>query len=248
MAIHVMNNDYLGCLEDLLSDEKEYNIWTIRLTPSKDAYPVECADASTEYICKCEYIVAMFRSLKRCPYFVVYSESKKPNGRPDHYHARIVHEKWGTPANLYRWIKKWFPDEHGNALFATKKVWVKGVGYSGLGKSLSYTAKGKKLLQSRGYEKSVIDLAEKIGSEWKTVNNKEPKYKQIIAIYALDEGTPAHVVVRSVLKFYERDNKPPPTYYQLTRILQLIKFHIEPEYRELYTNRAISSYKCNWEM
>lgn len=244
MSYYEVINDELDALEMLLQHEKSYNVWTIRLTPRHETYTL-----SEKTLCKCEYIVEMFRSLKKtCPFFVVYAESKKKGGPIDHYHARIVHRKWGTPANLYRWIKKWFPNESGNTLFATKKVWVNGQSYSGLAKSLSYIAKERHLLQSRGYDKSVIELAESIGSQWPTNVSKEPKYKQIIEIYKLSEHTMAKGVVHSVLKFYEREGQPPPTYYQLTRILQLIKYTIDPSYRERYTKRAISSYQCNWDM
>lgn len=244
----------LKTLEYLLEQREApcLHIWTIRLSPSKRTYkncPVGL-NKDRSYT-RDEWIEKMFNSLGVvCPMYVVYGESsgKSPahlfGHKIDHYHARIAHENWGTAANLYKWIKKWFPDEGGNALFATKKVWVQGKGYGidARAKSLTYVCKDKHRLKIRNYPLKIIELAEKIGSSWKTSKKSDPIYKQVITLNSIHERTHGILVVRHVLSFYEKANKPPPTYYQLTRILHNIKYAVSPAYREMFSQKAISFY------
>lgn len=242
-------------LENMLYEERHYNIWTIRLSPKEKRYPCKCTDCD-----KCQqvnalwgtaghtvasYIKMMFSnlSLEDCPFYVIYSESKKGNYyEPDHFHARFVHKKWGTVANLYRWIKDYFPNETGNALYATKRVHVQGKTYSSISKSMTYTVKGRVRLDSRGYDCTTLSISEKIGAEWKEVKKTEPIYKQVIKLNSIHERTHGIHVVRAVLSYYEKANKPPPTYHQLQRILHNIKFCVDPKYREIFSEKSVSWY------
>ena len=226
------------------------NIWTIRLSPSKQEYTVPKACKPYGALTNHEelyprdvFIRLMFKSLGcYCPHYVVYGESSKKSKETDHYHARIVHQKWGTVANLYRWIRAWFPNEHGNALFSTKKVWVNKKSYSHRAKSLTYVCKDKCRIFIHNYPDDIIELAEKIGNSWQTFKKSDPIYKQVITQYDIHERTHGRGVVRAVLSFYNKANKPPPTFHQMQRMLHHIKYAVDPKYREIFSEKSIAWY------
>ena len=240
-------------LENLLEAHEpldDTNIWTIRLSPAKQEYtvPKPClpygALTNHEKLhARDEFIRLMFKSLgENCTHYVVYGESSKKSKETDHYHARIVHKKWGTPANLYRWINRWFPSEHGNALFSTKKVWVNNKLYSHRSKSLTYVCKEKCRIKIHNYPEDIIELAEKIGNSWSNPKKSDPIYKKVIKQYGIHERTHGRGVVRAVLCYYENNKKPPPTFHQMQRILHHIKYTVDKQYREIFNEKSIAWY------
>ena len=215
-------------LSYLVEPERKYNIWTIRLTP----YPLDNID---------EKVVFMFDDLpdSKFPRYVVFKE-KSRSGKL-HYHVRICCTGWATRKSLSDWIPKHFPNQSGNALFSTKKVLIKGKEFSSLRKSFTYIAKDCDCLTARGYSQEDIALMIDIGSKWK-LDSSAPIYKKIIRINNIHSNTSGHVVTKNILQYYEKENKPIPSYHQLTKILHLIKYAVDPAYRTCYADAAARHY------
>lgn len=212
----------------LVEQERKYNIWTIRLTP----YPLDNID---------EKIVFMFDDLPaaKFPRYVVFKE-KSRSGKL-HYHIRICCTGWATRKSLSDWIPKHFPNQSGNALFSTKKVLLKGKEFSSLSKSLTYIAKDCDCLTARGYSQEDLTLMMEIGNNIKS-HSSAPIYKKIIRINQIHKNTSGTVVTKNILEYYEKENKDIPSYHQLTKILHLIKYAVDPAYRSAYADAAARHY------
>lgn len=218
-------------LETILKPELIYNIWTIRLTPK--------IDDETK-------IVKMLSSLppKKFPKILCYKENVNKSGRL-HYHIRICADgTWSTRKSLFDFVRKHFPDEGGNKLFSTKKVHVLGIPFSSYIKSAPYCAKECGRVYTRGYDIETLGILEMIGSSWKSIKNL-PQYKKIIQLYNINESSTGKMVSQHIIEYYDKENKDPPSFNQLKRIMFLIKYNVSQAFRTDYHLHAYTAYDNN---
>lgn len=226
-----------------LNGETKYNVWTIRITPPKNVAAALAAHVADGFVhsMSCR-IYNMFEGLQenKFPKILVYEETSQRE--KVHYHARVCCLKtWATRKSLSDLFSSHFPECKGNGFYSTKKVHVNGKSYSSLLKSVTYIAKECELLFGRGYTDEEVKLIEKVGKEWKD-SVSAPIYKKIIKTYNIDKRMKGSFVTRHVLDYYSKQGKEVPNYRQLCRILHLIKYSVDPEYRDVYKDAAAKHY------
>lgn len=216
----------LTALSFVCSDEKLYNIWTVRITQIGLNIPFrDCLDNYLEDI----------ESLKAVKLAIAFREKSKRGIK--HIHLRIV-TTWKTRPSLLKIIKKHFMiyGNKGNKIYQTHKCFVDGVMFDkSLLHSTHYIAKEGDVIYKKGY--SDLDVANII-SESKRYNSnlKLPIYQKIILQY--DISTPEKLPY-AILEFYESIEKVPPKMIFVREIIRKILWKISPKYRQNYKKKIL---------
>ena len=228
----------LNLVKYMTLDEAELNIWTLRITVTKD-YTDYMADRSIKDVDApiIEYLESLGKTI--FPKILCYREESK-SGKI-HYHIRIGSTRWKTRKSLFDSIHKSFPFMKGQKCFSTKAVRVNGKKTSNLEKSITYISKERHRTFTRGYSTGDLDKFETIGSTWADMK-KMPIFKQIIQRYDIRQSTGGTTVCMNVLNWYESEGRDAPTYFTLTKLLSNIKLEVDPEYRNLYLMRGAQYY------
>ena len=96
-------------------------------------------------------------------------------------------------------------------------------------KSTTYIAKLQQLRLQHGYTNTQIALILKMGRKWG--NLKGPIYKQIIALYQLDNDSYPEDVIQSIFEYHEIKEKPTPTLRRCKELSHAIMMQISSVYR-----------------
>lgn len=222
-------------VQGIVDKEKCFNVWTLRITPDGRVPD----DWVGEYHPR-DVIVDMFNALPpaKFPKILVCQEMKK---KIPHFHVRLCCVGWSTRKSLADFVTSYFPDQKGNSLYSTKRVYVAGKSFSCLVKSITYVSKEGDVIYSRGYPDEELDLFHLVGSRWKDLKSL-PIYKKIIHIYNIDDATLGKKVVTNILEYYDKEHKDIPSWKCIERLLFLIKYHVDSDFRVSYLNRNAYHY------
>lgn len=222
-------NQDLWNVESIVSHEKCYNIWTMRLTPAI----LNGTDPT-------DHVIKMYSDLpeSKFPKIIVTKEMKKDS---PHFHIRLCCVGWSTRKSLADYVTTWFPDQRGNKLYSTKRVYIRGKSFSSVVKSITYVMKEGDVVYSRGYPDEQLDLFHRVGSSWKDIKSL-PIYKKIIELYNINVSSTGKYVATSIIEYYEKEHKDIPSRKSIQRIMFLIKWNVSTTFRQTYIMHAANEY------
>lgn len=219
-----------------ISIDKLFNVWTIRLTPSK----IKGLVLNREYLYK---KLTTLNEIK-FPRILAFREISKAGVL--HFAVRFVSTVWKNRSGVKQTLEKLIPELEGNSSYSTHKCYINGVLFDdNLMKSLTYTCKDGDLVFNRGYIQQHVDQFIEKGSVL-AQESSLPLYKKISKYIIKSCGSDlptGRQVMKGIIDYYKKYKKTcPPQKAPLFNMLHNIKYEIDEKYRMHYAYEMCSYY------
>ncbi len=220
MKLQLQMSDFLKTIGD---PETFDGLYTMRFTPAHFDPP----NSMEELLAKLKSFFDKYIKSQNIQKMLVFEEGNEPGEEP-HVHCRIV-TNWSTPASLRQNLYADLSGVKGTEKCKAYSLHDCKAKDTHVWKSTTYIAKLNQLRLSHGYTKLQLALILKMGRKWGNI--KGPIYKQIVALYSLDDESFPEDVIQAIFEYYELKEKPTPTLKRCEDLAHAIMMQISKQYR-----------------
>ena len=197
-------------------------LYTMRFTPAHFKPPI----SMKELLSRLKAFFNKYIESDNITKVLVFEEGNEPGEEP-HVHCRMV-TSWNTPASVRQNLYSDISGVKGSSKCKAYSLHDCKAKDTHVWKSTTYIAKLQQLRLSHGYSKTQIALILKMGRKWGKI--KGPIYKQIIALYQLDNNSRPEDVIEAMFEYHEIKEKPTPTLRRCKELAHAIMMQISPHY------------------
>lgn len=198
-------------------------LYTMRFTPAHFNPPI----SMKELLAKLKTFFGKYIKSSNIKKMLVFEEGNSPGEEP-HVHCRVV-TNWTTPASVRQNLYAGLPGVKGTDKCKAYSLHDCKAKDTHVWKSTTYIAKLQQLRLSHGYSETQIALILKMGRKWGQL--KGPIYKQIVALFALNNDSFPEDVVEAIFEYHELKEKPTPTLRRCKDLSHAIMMQISSHYR-----------------